>query len=45
MRYFQFNIFPDPDDDMTLECAVVGGASYIVSGDRAFLSLKIAIRI
>lgn len=24
----------DPDDDKVLECAVVGGASYIVSGDR-----------
>lgn len=29
----------DPDDDMVLECAVVGGASYIVTGDRDLLSL------
>ncbi|KAB8317683.1 putative toxin-antitoxin system toxin component, PIN family [Tolypothrix campylonemoides VB511288] len=29
----------DPDDDMVLECAVVGGANYIVSGDRHLLSL------
>jgi putative PIN family toxin of toxin-antitoxin system len=27
----------DPDDDKVLECAVVGGASYIVSGDRRHL--------
>lgn len=24
----------DPDDDKLLECAVVGGATHIVSGDR-----------
>ena len=29
----------DPDDDMVLECAVVGGASHIVTGDRHLLSL------
>ncbi len=27
-------IAADPDDDKILECAVVGGADYIVSGDR-----------
>ncbi|MBR8837041.1 MAG: putative toxin-antitoxin system toxin component, PIN family [Stigonema ocellatum SAG 48.90 = DSM 106950] len=32
-------ITDDPDDDMVLECAVVGGASYIVTGDRHLLSL------
>ncbi|MBD2778339.1 putative toxin-antitoxin system toxin component, PIN family [Iningainema tapete] len=30
----------DPDDDMVLECAVVGGASHIVTGDRHLLSLN-----
>lgn len=30
----------DPDDDMVLECAVVGGASHIVTGDRHLLSLS-----
>ena len=29
----------DPDDDMVLECALVGGATYIVTGDRHLLSL------
>jgi putative PIN family toxin of toxin-antitoxin system len=27
----------DPDDDKVLECAIVGGASYIVTGDRRHL--------
>lgn len=27
----------DPDDNMVLECAVVGGATYIVTGDRRHL--------
>lgn len=27
----------DPDDDKILECAVVGGAHYIVTGDRRHL--------
>jgi predicted nucleic acid-binding protein len=27
----------DPDDDKVLECAVVGGAHYIVTGDRRHL--------
>jgi uncharacterized protein len=27
-------IAADPDDDMVLECAVAGGATHIVSGDR-----------
>jgi predicted nucleic acid-binding protein len=27
----------DPDDDKTLECALVGGAAYIVTGDRRHL--------
>jgi uncharacterized protein len=29
----------DPDDDRVLECAVTGGADYIVSGDRHLLKL------
>lgn len=29
----------DPDDDMVLECAIVGFAKYIVTGDRHLLSL------
>jgi len=27
----------DPDDDKVLECAVVGGATHIVTGDRRHL--------
>ena len=27
----------DPDDDKIIECAVVGGATYIVTGDRRHL--------
>jgi uncharacterized protein len=30
----------DPDDDIFLECALAGGADYIVSGDRHLLSLE-----
>ncbi|MBM3241629.1 putative toxin-antitoxin system toxin component, PIN family [Candidatus Poribacteria bacterium] len=29
----------DPDDDKVLECAVVGGATHIVTGDRRHLIL------
>ena len=29
----------DPDDDAILECAIKGGAHYVVSGDRHLLSL------
>ena len=29
----------DPDDDAVLECAVVGQAQYLVSGDRHLLAL------
>ena len=29
----------DPDDDAVLECAVVGQAEYLVSGDRHLLAL------
>jgi predicted nucleic acid-binding protein len=29
----------DPDDDKILECAIIGGAKYIVTGDRHLLSL------
>jgi uncharacterized protein len=30
-------IADDPDDDMVIECAVVGGATHIVSGDKRHL--------
>jgi len=30
----------DPDDDKVLECAVVGSATHIVTGDRHLLSLS-----
>lgn len=30
----------DPDDNRVLECAVAGGASYIVTGDNHLLNLK-----
>lgn len=30
----------DPDDNRVLECALVGGASYIVSGNTHLLELK-----
>lgn len=30
----------DPDDDKILECALVGGASHVVSGDHHLLDLK-----
>jgi putative PIN family toxin of toxin-antitoxin system len=35
----------DPDDNRVLECAVVGGADYIVSGDRHLLQLKAYVGI
>jgi putative PIN family toxin of toxin-antitoxin system len=30
-------VIPDPDDDKILECAEVGGATHIVTGDRRHL--------
>lgn len=33
-------IADDPDDDRILECAVAGGASLIVTGDRHLMRLK-----
>ncbi|OGK99492.1 MAG: putative toxin-antitoxin system toxin component, PIN family [Candidatus Rokubacteria bacterium RIFCSPHIGHO2_12_FULL_73_22] len=30
----------DPDDDKFLECAIAGGADYLVSGDADLLSLR-----
>jgi putative PIN family toxin of toxin-antitoxin system len=30
----------DPDDDMVIECAVVGNATHIVTGDKHLLRLK-----
>lgn len=29
----------DPDDDMVVECAVIGNATHIVTGDKHLLSL------
>lgn len=29
----------DPDDDMVVESAVVGGATHIITGDKHFLSM------
>ncbi|MCG6134675.1 MAG: putative toxin-antitoxin system toxin component, PIN family [Nostoc sp. LLA-1] len=29
----------DPDDNMVVECAVIGGATHIVTGDKHLLSL------
>jgi uncharacterized protein len=29
----------DPDDDMVIECAVIGSATHIVTGDKHLLSL------
>ncbi len=33
-------VVEDPDDDKVVECAVVGGADYIVTGDKHLLALK-----
>ncbi|MDA0267642.1 MAG: putative toxin-antitoxin system toxin component, PIN family [Cyanobacteria bacterium] len=30
----------DPDDDMVVECAVVGNATHIITGDKHLLRLK-----
>ena len=30
----------DPEDNRVLECAVTGGASFIISGDKHLLELK-----
>jgi putative PIN family toxin of toxin-antitoxin system len=30
----------DPDDDMVVECAVVSGATHIITGDKHLLSLR-----
>jgi len=30
----------DPDDDMVVECAVIGSATHIVTGDKHLLSLE-----
>lgn len=33
-------VYSDPDDDMFIECALVAGASMIVSGDHHLLDLE-----
>ncbi len=35
----QLRVVDDPDDDKVIECAVVGKADYIVTGDRHLLAL------
>jgi len=35
-----FDVCRDPKDDKILECAVVAGADYIVSGDNDLLDMK-----
>jgi putative PIN family toxin of toxin-antitoxin system len=30
----------DPDDDVVIECAVAGGAEFVVSGDRHLLAVR-----
>lgn len=37
---FRISVCSDPDDDKFLEVAVSGKADYLVSGDKALLSLK-----
>jgi len=32
-------VIDDPDDDKILECAVIGNADYIITGDHHLLSL------
>lgn len=32
-------VSPDPDDDMILECAVIGNATHILTGDKRLLYL------
>ena len=33
-------VLADPDDDPIVECAAVGGAAFIVSGDKHLLALR-----
>ena len=38
---FRFNlIVADPDDNKFVDCAIIAGATYIVSNDRHFNELK-----
>lgn len=34
-----FRLCRDPKDDMFLDCAVAGGAKYLISGDKDLLTL------
>jgi hypothetical protein len=36
-KHSDWALYPDPDDHKVLECAVVGGATHIVTGDRRHL--------
>ncbi len=33
-------VVDDPDDDMVIECAIVGKATHIITGDKHLLSFK-----
>lgn len=33
-------VVDDPDDDMVIECAIVGQATHIITGDKHLLSLN-----
>ncbi len=38
-EYHVHGVSADPDDDTILECALAGGADYVVTGDRHLLDL------
>lgn len=37
-------VTPDPDDEMFLECAVAGGAHFLVTGDKRHLQSLVEVR-
>ena len=41
----KFNLSIDPDDDKFIDCAVSGGADFIVSGDAHLLDLKSVLNV
>jgi uncharacterized protein len=41
----KFNLSVDPDDDKFIDCAVSGGADFIVSGDAHLLDLKSVLNV
>jgi len=39
--YYQWNLIEaDPDDNKFVDCAIAGGADYLVSNDKHFICLK-----